>query len=718
MNLLASQVIERYKKYGFEYKKYYSNDSYLTFTFRSGFFHNAEVIKVANNPNDFQNINKKIENLNKLGVSAKITEHFDLESIEKGLFDGFFDVDIWRDRIRSDYESYVESVIDSYPESKECINYSYIDAPYNVLTQKEDAAAKIIDDIASRLNDDSAQLILIEAPAGFGKTCTSYELINSLVNDSSKPIPFFTEFSRDRQARIFSHVFVREVDRAFNQVKSDVVEYELKNGRIVMVLDGFDELLSDTQKTDSGEDYENAEPMLETISELLSGKSKIIITSRKSAIFDGATFSEWIDRFNDKFKFVRYRIDPPKIEDWLDAKRRTRLEGIGLNLKQVSNPVLLSYLRFVSDDKFEELCCVPDDLVGKYFSSMLEREQERQNLLMTPEKQSLLLTKLAEDMCERDYTSESKDKLIDFFKTKCISIIEETRKLYKGSERPTVDSLSNTLSNHAFFDRSNQGDGRIEFINEFVFGNYIAEGILGFNGDWLASDERFVEPAISSYVPRHKEIKEELWAALEPMLEFIGDSDRLKYELSMLGKVSSSSYNQTSIMSLNLIDVSLFKECCVKEITFSDCIFSGVKFYIENIEDITFINCKFYGCVAHGASTNVDSFLFLNCFSNNEMISDIESTSSDDDASESNDLSRVILETFWKVGSSKIDRIHMPLPIIYKAANSHGYNKRLTTIEIKKLKRAEIIANAADDAEYVVIDVSKKQLIKELLGRE
>ena len=567
------------------------------------------------------------------------------------------------------------------------------------------------------MNENSAQLILIEAPAGFGKTCTSYELINSLVNDSSKPIPFFTEFSRDRQARIFSHVFVREVDRAFNQVKSDVVEYELKNGRIVMVLDGFDELLSDTQKMDSGEDYENAEPMLETISELLSGNSKIIITSRKSAIFDGATFSEWIDRFNDKFKFVRYRIDPPKIEDWLGVERLERLEEVGLNLRQVSNPVLLSYLRFVNDEKFEELCCAPDDLVSKYFSSMLEREQERQNLLMTPEKQSLLLTKLAEDMCERDYTSESKDKLIDFFKTKCFNIIEETRKLYKGSERPTVDSLSNTLSNHAFFDRSNQGDGRIEFINEFVFGNYIAEGILGFKGDWIASDERFVEPAISSYVPRHKDIKRELWSALEPMMEFVGDSERLKYELSMLGKVTSNSYNQTSIMSLNLIDVNLFEDRCVKEITFSDCVFNSVRFYIENIKDVTFINCKFYGCSTCGNSINNESYLFLNCFSNNEIIDEIESYISNGNVSESDDLSKIILECFWKVGSSKIDRIHIPLAIIYKAANSQGYNKRVTTVEIKKLKQEGVIRSAKDDAEYIVIDIGKKQLITTLLGR-
>ncbi len=63
----------------------------------------------------------------------------------------------------------------------------------------------------------------------------------------SENILFF-QFSRDRQAKIFSHVFVREVDRVFSQVKSSLVEDELKNGRIVMILDGFDELLSETSQ--------------------------------------------------------------------------------------------------------------------------------------------------------------------------------------------------------------------------------------------------------------------------------------------------------------------------------------------------------------------------------------------------------------------------------------------------------------------------------------
>ncbi|MDO6782639.1 NACHT domain-containing protein [Neptunomonas phycophila] len=717
MELCASQVIDKYRKYGFEYKKLYSNHSYLTFTFRSGFFHNAEVVKISNDVEDRKQIETKIKSLNELGISAKVTEYSTLDEIEEGLFAGFFDVDSWRKRIGNEYKEYVESVMLAYPDQERDLSYDYINAPYTVVNSNAEPAPKIIDDIVSRLGDDTAQLILIEAPAGFGKTCTSYELISTLISDKCNPIPFFTEFSRDRQARIFNHVFVREVDRAFNQVNSDIVEYELKNGRIVMVLDGFDELLSDTQKSESTEDYENAEPMLETISELLEGKSKIIITSRKSAMFDGATFSEWVERFGDKFSFVRYRIERPDVGDWLGPERQRKIKNVGLNLKEVSNPVLLSYLRFVNEQKFQELCNSPDELVTKYFSSMLEREQERQNLHITPEEQSSLLTMLAEDMCERDYTSESKEKLIEFFKSeKCSGILELARKSYKASERPSIDSLSNTLSNHAFFDRSNQGEGRIEFVNEFVFGHFIAESILKCDDDWMASDERFVEPAVLSYVPRHTGEREKLWCLLKPMSEFLSESNRFKYELNMLDEIKDGNYDQCSLMSLNIQQHKLFNNCAVKEVSFSDCVFTDIDFVAANMQDVTFINCKFYGCGISGELLNTESFLFLNCIDNNGFINDVEEYEPEEDVDEIDELTRLILERYWRVGSAQIDRLHIPLASIYKVCQQQGYSKRQITLEIKRMKSRQILEEA-NDGEYIAINRDSIVTIKEMLGR-
>lgn len=715
MKLNAENLISKYKKYGFEYKKSYSNDSYLTFTFKSGFFHNAEIIKITSQANnsDENHINQVREDLRKLGYSEKFTENLSFEEIENELFNGFFDVENWKKRIFSEYKTYTEKIINIYSD-KESLEYKYIDSPYSILNQKEEPKDSIIDDIIKKINENGTKLILIEAPAGFGKTSTSYELLNKLALDETKPIPFFTEFSRDRQAKIFSHVFVREVDRVFSQVKSSLVEDELKNGRIVMILDGFDELLSETSQPqgEANKNYENAEPMLETIGDLLSNEAKIIITSRRSAIFDDYVFEEWLGRFHNKFKFIRYRIDSPKIDDWLTNERKKSLEDVGISINSMANPVLLSYLRFLKEDNFNDLCKEPNKIVDQYFYSMLERERERQNLLMSPEKQNEILTLLAADMCENDYTSDLKENIITFFKEKALNILEETRKLYKFGDRPSLDSLCNTLSNHAFFNRNNQDNTKLEFINEFILGNYIAEGILKSNGDWMANNERFVEPAVISYLPRTSLCKAELWDSLRSMIDFLDISIQMKFEFYLLNKIKWERYNETSISSIELSNINIFNQSNLKEITFSNCIFYNSDFYFKNIEKATFINCKFYNCKSINHNDNI---LIFNCFSNNEFIESIEFES--EEISYNNDeITKFILSKFWKLGSDKIERIHIPLASIFKQIIQKGYNRDDVIIKLKNLKRKEILLDA-NDGGYITLNTQKISEIKEILGK-
>ncbi|AUV88312.1 right-handed parallel beta-helix repeat-containing protein [Vibrio campbellii] len=717
MAINCTQVIEKFRKYGFEYKKSYSNASYLTFTFKSGFFHNAEVVQVAESKSDEEDIITKINDLESYGISIKRNKYETIEQIERGLFEGFFDVEHWKARIGEEYKTYVKSILESFPDKKD-LTYKYIHAPFtlnvNSLPERTDDKA-IVEDIIDDLSNQGAQLILVEAPAGFGKTCTSYEIIERLAKKDNAPIPFFTEFSRDRQARVFGHVFVREVDRAFSQVKSEVVIDELQNGRIVMVLDGFDELLSDDSKDSSDEDYENAEPMLETISELLDKNAKVIITSRRAAIFDGSVFNEWIDQYHERFKFKRYRIQSPRVEDWLNEPRRVALNNAGIDLKQLSNPVLLAYLRALKDDKFAALVSTPDKVVSHYFTAMLEREMERQKLPMQPEKQTKFLTKVAESMCEGNYTSDSKERIVELIKLKCAKLLEETRRSYLAKDRPTLDGLATTLATHAFFDRSNQGDGRIEFINEFVFGNYIAESVLNYEGEWLASDERFVEPAISSYSARTPIERNTLWEKLEPMSIFLSESDRMSYEIKMLGEVLCDSYNESSVNSIDISNVNFFENVCVSDISFSNCNFSSVVFFMDNIKNATFINCKFYDCNSIINDISSNSVEFLNCTSSNEFMSELEECQEEEKSDDITELTKQIFRKFFPVGSGSCERVHIPLASVYKI-QSQGYTKREITYEIKKLKREGLLKDAQESS-YVAINIQKMAEIKQLLGK-
>lgn len=717
MPIDCSQVIERFRKYGFEYKKSSSNSSYLTFTFKSGFFHNAEVVQLAINDADEIDIASKIEDLKNLGVSIKRNKYDKIEQIENGLFKGFFDVERWKSRIKEEYNLYTDSILKSFPESEQ-LEYKYINAPYSLsenYSPLQENDIPIVENITKSIEIEGAQLILIEAPAGFGKTCTSYELIDQLAKQNNKPIPFFTEFSRDRQARVFGHVFVKEVDRAFSQVKSEVVIDELQNGRIVMVLDGFDELLGEDSKEKYEDNYENAEPMLETIGELLVKNAKIIITSRRAAIFDGSVFNEWLERYSDKFTFKRFRIHQPRIEDWLNEERRASLSNAGLELEKLSNPVLLAYLRALKLEQFHNLLKTPERVVSHYFTAMLEREMERQNLPMVPEDQAKVLATIAEHMCEKDYTSDGKDKIVELFKSKCSQILEATRKLYPVKDRPTLDELATTLATHAFFDRSNQGEGRIEFINEFVFGNYIAESILNFEGEWIASDERFVEPAIASYRARTLIERSELWNKLEYMKVFLSDSDRMSYEIKMLGCIQNEEYNSTSINSLDVNNTTFFKDKSVDSISFSNCCFSNVDFYIDNINNATFINCKFYDCSSVAETIKGNSIELLNCLANNNFIHELEENQVTEEVNSTSELTLQIFRRYFPLGSGSCERVHIPLASVYKI-QVDGCTKRDITKEIKRLKREDLLVDATDGS-YIAINVSKMAEIKQIIGR-
>lgn len=711
---MKDKIISLFRRYGFEYRNSASNNEYLAFTFKSGFFHNAELVSMALDNREIieSEMDKAVKELEQLGFSTKKSFYKSIEDIDKTLFEGFFNVKDWKDKIKKDYIRHTERTLNILP--KEADSYTYIEVPYKKNNKAREQ--NIIRDICNGLKDEGPQLSIIEAPAGFGKTCTSYEIINSLVSHGKdNPIPFFTEFSRDRQARVFSHILVREVDKSFNSVNSDVVIEEVKRGRIVIVLDGFDELLHDSSTDDDETDggFENAEPMLETISELLTKNAKIILTSRRSAIFDGELFNEWIERYEEKFIINRYRLDRPEVKDWIPEIRLKELSASKIDVTKLANPVLLSYLRFVNNNFFTELCKTPSLIVTHYFTSMLEREMDRQDLRMNPGKQTELLSIIADDMCSNNYTSDSKEKIISIIKEKASHLLNEVRTLYSPVDKPSIDKLATTLSNHAFLDRSNQGDNNIEFVNEFVFGNYISEHVINTNDEWIASDERFVEPAVLSYIPREESVREKLWSCIQPMCEFVPIASRMRYESDLTDQVKANAYDYSDISSLNLKSTSLFREGKISHAIFNNSTFIDTTFHLDNFDDVTFLNCNFWDCqytISKKATSNVE---FYNCNNNNNFESEIDSLSIVATSENMPNVEVYILSKMWPVGSSSISRLHFFTATLFQ---TDDFSKKEIVKGIKLLKKKNLL-NDAHDSNFIAINKNKISEIKEVLGR-
>lgn len=49
--------------------------------------------------------------------------------------------------------------------------------------------------------------------------------------------------------------------------------------------------------------------MLSTIGDLLTDEAKIILTSRKTAIFAGTEFIDWVDSYNGNFDVIRFQLE-------------------------------------------------------------------------------------------------------------------------------------------------------------------------------------------------------------------------------------------------------------------------------------------------------------------------------------------------------------------------------------------------------------------------
>lgn len=297
-------------------------------------------------------------------------------------------------------------------------------------------------------------MILIEAAAGFGKTCTAYEVLAALLDKQPDRPPLFVELARNRQAPLFRYVLLDEIDRNYPSLKSDLVSTEMSAGKVPLIVDGFDELLRrsiDTQPHD--EDTAKLESMLDTIAALLTGSAKVVLTTRRTAIFSAESFQKWMASRSSSFRAVRLVLQEPSIRDWLGSDRAARIEELGVMARALANPVLLAFLRHAGNEEFERYVADPDALVERYFKTLLERELERQDINIDYEGQLRIYRELANSMIAQDIMAESRQVVAALILEKSRNQLEESIRRYSLATRPTVEQLAEKLAGHALLDR-------------------------------------------------------------------------------------------------------------------------------------------------------------------------------------------------------------------------------------------------------------------------
>lgn len=704
-NKEVESTISTFKRYGFEYREEFSEKYILVFTIKSGFFDNASIVKLSTSADSAATV----KNLNKIGYSVK--EHnFSTElELERELFNGFFSIDRSKREFNGDYWKHIKKIIGAY--SMELADYKYRSAPYskNLVKQDSPDSEDIINAISDDLGSSGPKLILIEAAAGFGKTCTAYEIAKKISDNQQDNLVLFAELSKDRQAKIFSHVLNKEVMRSFPSLPSDLVIKEIKNGRITVILDGFDELLKNHEEE---KEFEKSQAMLETIGEILSSNAKVILTTRKTAILQGDDFNNWIESHSEDFDFIRYSLHEPEIKQWLDASRLEKLEERGIRIKNISNPVLLTYLQFIPDDLFQQAVQQPDLIIEKYFDSMLEREIDRQGLHMSVKDQKDLLAGLAIDMVDRNYTKDARENIVKHFLINEATIIEGIRESYPLTDRPTKDELANKFANHALLDRS-ANDDKIGFINDFVLGNFVSNNISRSDSQEWVGDDIFIESAILASSPRSTVFREQLWQKLHLVRESISEQDRIKFQSLLLDRVDGA-YKNANINSMHFDSIDLFSTGTADSCIFYECTFKDCSINFENIKNCTFVCCVFYSCEPNLQIQNDNNF-FISCHEEGGTTPFIVKQEAPQPAVDGGTSVKIfILEKFWPIGKHSIAFAHRPLSMFF---GNNTFPSAEVEAAINDMKRDGTILEAHRKS-WIGINTSHIAEITRILGRQ
>lgn len=681
-----NKIDELYKKYGFECEE--SSEEYAVFSLSETIFPGVDI--VICNDECYEDLRNKYA---ECGYSTNKVPFIDIESLDLNLYKRFLRPNIACKNMLVKYQKYITKIIEPYKKQNQDgnnnpnLSYSYINVDYNYEHnfKREELGKPIIEAILSLVHSQGPRLIIVEAAAGYGKTSTSQELLSRLCQDNNEMRPFLMELERDRQATTFRYLLLSQIDSFFEvKLKNDIVISNIKKGRIPLIIDGFDELLSkDIDKGREVISLNKVETMLSTIAELLEGNSKVILTTRKTAIFSGEQFTEWYEYqtsiHNRNFSIDRFQLHEARLEDWLSI---SKLKFLPETLKKISNPVLLSYLRY--SDILEEKVIGTKDMVDKFFSSIYEREIERQKLPISHSEQEKIMSNLSALFCLFDITADTRENVKN-------ALYEINEDIIKGIavRKDEIDSLLNKLTNHALLDRHQSG--LVGFINDFIYGSLLAKAFAE-NSIILSDLESLTMGSVLKIIEASEfldsEDREKIAMSLKGVKTVTKEirfeiSHRLQHEINdSFSNIYSEDTKFKDVIfctTIGFLKTSTFIQC-----SFEDCIFNW-----KNIKDCQFISCDFTNSSFEGDPNSCE---FYECINSPQRI--VEIINEEFEFGEE-DLDREILTKFFRTGTVKPRIRH--ISGILREFNER-FSRRNVMKHLSRLKAKEYIYFDGDNA--------------------
>lgn len=361
-----------------------------------------------------------------------------------------------------------------------------------------------------------------------------------------------------------------------------------------------------------------------------------------------------MDGIQDRnFSITRIVIHPPTVSDWIGYERSKQLANTGLPVDKIANPVLLSYLKSLTDEEFADSCKSPDNLIAKYLESLVDREQERQRLRIDRETQLGIFRRLARDMVNLDITSESKAFIAYLISETNKDLLEEVRRTYSPSERPKIEELAETLAGHAFLDRVGRSESSVGFVNDFVFGTFI--------GDWLCENPdaspqipaQYASLAATAYRVRSTPERKLLWNQIKPSFESMDPVERFCAETWLIEDITQD-YSGGTFDALEISDTTITETGQLEHCHFTRCRFERVYFNHDKLVSVGFSNCEFFDCEIVAPVAGTGKTWTHECKeSGGSVVAVLSQTQSIDDGEPvilADDHDKQVLEQFWPRG--------------------------------------------------------------------
>ncbi|MCL2357980.1 MAG: hypothetical protein FWC70_12650 [Defluviitaleaceae bacterium] len=708
MNIRES-VTELYRLYGFTVDT--QLDDAIAFILEGNYFNNVEIVHFSDDDTNAGVLKCQYEEID---YSAQIVAFESVEGTHKRLYNRRFQVKAANAKLLDEHARFCAQQSRGY-------DYEYINCEY--LMDNERKHDNLADRLAEMLTDDvdRSRLIILEAAAGYGKTCTSLEVVSRIIQTRPEKAPMLAELSKNRKAALFKYVLMDVIDRQFSHLKSDVVISEIKMGRVPLIIDGFDELLSKSRLHgigDSPDDIEDAQTMLDTIAEYLQkgSRARVLLTTRGSSFASGDIFDSFAEgRLADCLP-SRVQLLPPGITDWLSYDRVDALRASNIDIECLSSPVLLAMLRNEPVCDFGRKYTNIDDILNQYLDVLLEREMKRQSIPINKREQREIMEKLAAMMVCFDIASEDSDFIQEMLRDiitqdKMNDYLERYQRTTAEDieQQRTEDELIAALSHHALLDRAVFHDNKVGFVNDFMFGVMISDAVINRN---LSADEvsgKFLDYALSASSNRSDVHRNSLAAGLAELIDQLPAEQQLLVDICLMRRLTRN-YKEEFWDGVNFLrnfvtdGTYVFTEC-----VFLNCIFVGIEINPNSFSSCHFYNCRFCD-INVTAKTEYDcGLIFTGCNGHEDFAAASEGTAIDNDFAV--DYRKIVLEQYWPPGRQNATTRKAPRTLLRGVAHS---NQRGVAKAIEKLKRDEILFEGIYTLE---LNTGKMVEIREILGR-